>query len=68
MRKCFYGFQNDQEFVVLFGQFYFEALVKIGSGFVLELSGDRYVGTFVLVNVFSVEIAFFYTIIIYFDS
>ena len=33
----------------------------------LELGGDRYVGTFVYVDVFSIEIAFLYTIIVDFD-
>jgi len=34
---------------------------------VLELGGDRYVGTFIHVDVFSIEIAFLYTIIVDFD-
>jgi len=67
MRQRFPGVQNDQEFIVLFGQFYFEAIVKIGSSFVSKWAGNRYKGALVLVNVFSFEIAFLYNIIIDFD-
>jgi len=64
MRKRFYGGQNDEEFIVLLGYFYFEALVKMRLHFVLEFAGDGHAHASIVVNVFSLEITFLYKAIV----